>query len=103
MYISLKALLNEKIGNNLVRCIYEIKALCIEGEFPGIPGGRKFLDSTVYTVNYIATSPLKKLYSFDVSKEVLSELEDITAEYRKRSIDKPLKSLEMLESLYNVR
>ena len=103
LYISLKALLNEKIGNNLVRCIYEIKALCIEGEFPGIPGGRKFLDSTVYTVNYIATSPLKKLYSFDVSKEVLSELEDITAEYRKRSIDKPLKSLEMLESLYNVR
>ncbi|MBO4913299.1 MAG: DNA repair protein RecO [Butyrivibrio sp.] len=103
LYISLKALLNEKIQNRLVKCIYELRALCIEGEYPGVPGDRKLLDSTIYTMNYIATSPLQKLYSFEVSEEVLRELEDITEFYRKRFIDKPLKSLEMLEALYSIR
>ena len=54
-------------------------------------------------MNYIATCPLQKLYSFEVSEDVLLQIEDIAAVYRKRFIDKTLKSLEMLESLYNVR
>ncbi|MBO4456321.1 MAG: DNA repair protein RecO [Butyrivibrio sp.] len=97
LYISLKALLNEKIQNRLVRCIYELRALCIEGEYPGIPEGRNLLESTRYAMNYIITSPLQKLYSFEVSKEVLLELEEINSEYRKKFIDRPFKSLEMLD------
>ena len=103
LYISLRALLNEKLQNRLVKCIFEIRALCIEGEYPGIPDRGNFLESTVYAMNYIATCPLQKLYSFEVSEDVLLQIEDIAAVYRKRFIDKTLKSLEMLESLYNVR
>ena len=97
LYISLKALLNEKLRNRLVRCIYELRALCIEGEYPGVPESGNLLDSTIYAMNYITTCPLQKLYSFEVSEEVLVQLEKITADYRKKFIDRPFKSLEMLE------
>ena len=99
LYISLKALLNENIPNRLVRCIYELRALSIEGEYPGIPADKKLLEATLYTMDFIVKSPLEKLYSFTVAEDVLRELGTVTEEYRKRFIDRPLKSLEMLEGL----
>jgi DNA repair protein RecO (recombination protein O) len=97
LYFSLKALLKENIPNRLVRCIFELRALVIEGEYPGIPEGQKLLDSTRYAMGFITTSPLNKLFSFSLSEEVLEELDRITKEYRNTYIDRPLKSLEMLE------
>ncbi|MBR4831215.1 MAG: DNA repair protein RecO [Butyrivibrio sp.] len=99
LYISLKALLNENIPNRLVRCIYELRALSIEGEYPGFPADKKLLEATLYTMDFIVKSPLEKLYSFTVAEDVLRELGTVTEEYRKRFIDRPLKSLEMLEGL----
>ncbi len=98
LYISLKALLNDRIPNRLVRCIFELRTLQIEGEYPGIPANLVLLDSTKYALNYIAESPLEKLYTFNVTKEVLAELEMVSTQYRKRFIDRPLRSLELLES-----
>ena len=37
LYFSLKALLKESIPNRLVRCIFELRSLLLEGEYPGIP------------------------------------------------------------------
>ncbi len=99
LYISLKALLNDKIPNRLVRCVYELRTLSIEGEYPGIPTNRRLLDATMYTMDYIVKSPLEKLYSFTVKDEVLKELIEITDEFRRKFIDRPLKSLEMLEGI----
>ena len=99
LYISLKALLNENIPNRLVRCIYELRALAIEGEYPGIPEERNLLEATRYSMDYIVKSPLEKLYSFTVKDDVLSQLIAVTDEFRKRFIDRPLKSLEMLEGI----
>ncbi len=97
LYISLKALLSDKIPNKLVRCIFELRALQIEGEYPGVPENRLLLDSTRYAMNYIAGCPLNKLYTFSVAEDVLHELDDISEKYRNRFIDRPLKSLEMLK------
>ena len=99
LYISLKALLNENIPNRLVKCVYELRALSIEGEYPGIPTGRQLLDATAYTMDFIVKSPLEKLYSFTVADDVLAQLVSVTDDYRHRFIDRPLKSLEMLEGL----
>ena len=52
LYFSLKALLKENIPNRLVRCIFELRALVIEGEYPGIPEGQKLLDSTRYAMGF---------------------------------------------------
>ncbi|SHN54557.1 DNA replication and repair protein RecO [Butyrivibrio hungatei DSM 14810] len=98
LYISLKALLNENIPNKLVKCIYEIKALQIEGEYPGVPENMELMDSTRYAIDFIVRTPLEKLYSFNVTKEVLDQLCKVADIYRNRFIDRPLKSLEMLEA-----
>lgn len=98
LYFSLKALLKDSIPDRLVRCVFELRALLIEGEYPGIPDRTGILDSTRYAMNFIATSPLNKLFSFSVTEEVLGQLDIITKEYRERYIDRPLKSLEMLET-----
>ena len=99
LYMSLKALLKENIPNRLVRCIFEIRALQIEGEYPGIPEGQRLLEDTRYALDFITKTPINKLFSFSLSSEVLAELDRVTLDLRKKFIDRPLKSLEMLSAI----
>lgn len=99
LYQSLRALLLPSLKRELVRYIFEIKALVLNGEFPGVPMYREYLESTIYAVNYIATSSVEKLYTFTVKDEVLAELQGIADELRRRFIDREIKSLGMLECL----
>ncbi len=96
LYLSLKALLNTSIPNTLVRCIFELRALQVEGEYPGVSEDRGLLNDTRYALDYICTTPLEKLYTFSVNREVLGELCSVTRDFRNRFIDKPLKSIDML-------
>ena len=98
LYQSLRALLHEGLSNELVQYIFEVKALSLNGEYPGPPGPKEtFLDSTLYTLSYIVNTKVEKLYSFTVTSQVLAELSHITEIYRKRFVDKKFKSLEILE------
>ncbi len=101
LYISLRALCSNNFDNKLVRCIFELKALVIEGEFPGTPDDREYENSTVYTLRFIYESPVEKLYSFKVTEDVLTELDHICDIYRKRFIDRRLNSLDMIEMIEN--
>jgi DNA repair protein RecO (recombination protein O) len=53
-------------------------------------------DSTKYALSHIESAQLEKLYTFNVSDEVLDELCKVTSLYRTRFIDRTLKSMEML-------
>jgi DNA repair protein RecO (recombination protein O) len=97
VYQSLRALSVPAIPNQLVRYIFEMKALVVNGEFPGAPADREILQDTRYTIEYVAAAGLDKLYTFVVSDEVLQELAQCAAEYRKRFTGKKFKSLEILE------
>lgn len=55
--------------------------------------------STVYVMQYIVSSPLEKLYTFQVSQEVLLELQRILKQCMNQQIDRKLKSLEILEEM----
>lgn len=100
LYQSLRALLHEGLSNMLVRYIFEIKALAINGEYPGLPKQDvPYLVSTEYAVNYIVNSTVEKLYTFTVKEQVLEELSQIAYIYRERFIDRKLKSLEILDEL----
>ncbi len=99
LYQSLRALMHEGLSHLLVRYIFEIKAVVINGEFPGVPEGEKWEESTRYAVSYIAGTGIEKLYTFTVTPPVLAQLGEIAADCRARSIDRPLKSLEIVESL----
>lgn len=55
--------------------------------------------STVYTLQYIISSSIEKLYSFRVTAEVQKELEVICKEYIKEYVDRKFRSLEFLECI----
>lgn len=101
LYQSMRALVHPGMDNRLVRCIFEIKTVVVNGEFPGLPAGKEFDESTVYTVQYIETASIEKLYSFKVSEKVLLELSYIGNTLRERFFQKEYKSLEILETLTN--
>ena len=96
VYQSLKALLVKSLNRKLVQCIFEMKAMVINGEFPGMPSDGIWQESTVYAVSYITNSSIEKLYTFTVSDTVLEEMIQIAERYRIRYIDREFKSLEML-------
>ena len=100
LYQSLRALMHEKLPNMLVRYIFEMKAMVLNGEFPGMPGEGDFEESTIYAVNYVMEASVEKLYTFTVTDSVLTELKRIADDYRKRLVDRNFKSLEILESMY---
>lgn len=97
-YQTLRALCAPSIPNRLIRCIYELKAITVNGEFPGLPN-RAFDPSSIYTVEYIVTASVEKLYTFTVTEAVLTELEVLCSEICARVIDKEFKSLEILQTL----
>ena len=96
LYQSLRALCHKNLDNRLVRYIFEIKALALNGEYPGLPKDKNYEESTAYAVAFIVGTPVEKLYTFTVTEKVLKELQEITDEFRKRFIDRNFKSLEIL-------
>ena len=58
--------------------------------------------STVYTMQYIISMAVEKLYTFTVSSEVLAELRMVMDRWRERYLDKNMKSLEILESVKDI-
>ncbi len=52
--------------------------------------------STFYTMQYIISSSISKLYSFTVADEILTELSMVIGRWRSKYIDKEFKSLDFL-------
>lgn len=99
LYQSMRALCAPSLPNPLVKCIFELKAIVVNGEFPGAPKDRELEESTLYALHYIAESPIEKLYTFNVTDKVLGELQDVAGEYMERFTDREFKSLEILKTL----
>lgn len=97
LYQSLRALYHKSLDNRLVRVIYECKAMAVNGEFPGVPRDRELSESAVYTLQYIADTPVEKLYTFTVTESVLAQLREVAEKYRERIWGHKFKSLEMVE------
>ena len=99
LYQSLRALCVPSLPDPLVRCVFECRAVAINGEFPGPPSDRKLEESTVYCLQHIVTSPIEKLYTFAVTDTVLEQLKQVAEEYMKRFVGREFKSLEVLQTL----
>lgn len=129
LYTSLRALTKPVFDNRLVRRIYELRMLVLGGEYPQLfscvsCGAKEHLNtfhvrrggmlcsacgalfggipvdaSTLYTMQFIVSSPLEHLYSFQVKDEVRDCLEHILNAYMDRYIDKKFHSLELLDML----
>jgi DNA repair protein RecO (recombination protein O) len=55
--------------------------------------------STYYTLQYIVFTPLKALFQFQVTKEILAQLDVICKNYVSYYIDKSFKSLDFIKSI----
>lgn len=129
LYITLKALGRAELPNRLIRRIYELKILVFDGEamaaFSCVQCGDNKLtafslpkngllcekcagstkgvfyltESAVYTLQYILSTTLDKLYTFQVSDMVLNELEQVIGLYFSQHVPKKFNSLEILASL----
>ena len=97
LYQSMRALIHKGLSNELVKMIYECKAMAVNGEFPGVPTDEAVSEAAAYTLGFISETPVEKLYTFSLTEEVLSECKRIAERYRKKSWNHVFKSEEILE------
>lgn len=99
LYQSLRALMHEGLSDRLIRYIFEMKSMVLNGEFPGMPTEGDWDTSTEYAVSYITNSSIEKLYTFTVTPKVLGQLGEIANDYCRRYLDRTFKSLEIVDNL----
>lgn len=130
LYMTVKALLNPRIDDELVRCVFELRTMAEEGYCPqlyactccgtdeltageiyfsqeyhgilcgscaaGVRDAALLSDAALYAMRYIVAAPMGRLYTFEVSGNVLAELKKIIFAYTAKNTDKRFKSLEIL-------
>jgi DNA repair protein RecO (recombination protein O) len=130
LYFTLKAIVAEKMPLPLIRYIYEIKLMDIEGQgicafscvkcgkkekltyFSAAQGGflcdecakkynitRQITPTLLYTVQFIESSEVNRLYTFSLKEDAFSELKSVADSFRKAYVDREFKSLEILSTL----
>ncbi|HCJ06976.1 MAG: DNA repair protein RecO [Lachnospiraceae bacterium] len=129
LYVSLRALMNPAIPNALIRRIFELKVLAIDGEAmaafscvkcgekmvtafylagdgmvcdtccAGTPQVKRLSQSAIYTIQYIISTSLDKLYTFQLTDDVFYEVDAVVERYFNKHVTKKFNSLEILSSL----
>lgn len=129
LYQTLRALGNPVFDSRLIRRIYELRILLEEGEYPGafacqrckktedlkwfsvkrhgtlcsFCGGEESAipldESTLYTLQYILSSEIERLYTFRVSDDVLKRLEQIMDRFFTMQASHNFQSLEILKTI----
>lgn len=61
-----------------------------------VHGKIKISQSTLYTLQYIISSTIEKLYTFNVSPQVLKELKLVSDQYRQEYVNKTFKTLDFI-------
>ncbi len=98
LFYSLKALLSPSFENDLVRRVFELKLLVINGEYPD-PDRCHLSQSADYAMRYIITTPIRDLYRFSVTKEVLQELSEVIDRFMRTNCNHEFRSLAVIQKL----
>ena len=98
LYQSLRALMKPALPNPLVRAVFELRCMVINGDYTEHPP-REVSDSANYAWEYIIASPIESLYTFVLAPEVLKELEYCVESARHRFVDREFHSLEVLKTM----
>lgn len=129
LYVTLKTLSAGELPYPLIRYVYEIRLMDMEGQgihayscvrcgssqlvyFNAREGGllcgscgaerkltRSVSGTLVYTLQYILSSPLNRLYSFSLKDDVMQELSYVADRFREEYVDREFKSLHILSGL----
>lgn len=100
LYVTLRVLARKQQDNELIRCVFEMRAMILNGEYPyGTAEDPLLQEGTRRAVSYVLQTPLQKLYSFTVTKEVFAELRSVQDRLNRQHIDREFKSLAILKSM----
>ena len=129
LYQSMRALESKKFSTDLIRVIFELKAVTINGIGPAVftcmhcktkenlkffsvyrggmfcpacKDGQKTMeiqDSTRYAMQFIVSSTIEKLFTFQLSEGILDELKIIMKKYLNTYVKHTFKSLQIIEEL----
>lgn len=98
LYQSFRALLKPSIPNVLIRRIYELKAMSLNGEYRQVPSER-ISESARYAWEFVIFSPVEKLYTFLLTQDVMEEFSGCVEENKRYYIDRKFHSLEILKTI----
>ena len=101
LYQALRALTNPNIPNALVRMVYELKIMILNGDF-NEDYLRDCSEVVRYTVGFIVDTPVEKLFTFKLTDSAMKELEEFTAKNFTAYINKEFHSLEVLRSMEEI-
>lgn len=96
LFQSIRALTKASLDNRLIRSVYEIKSLVINGEFPGLPANTNLSGTALYAIKFINDTAVEKLYTFTLSEEAIVELANFSNDIFRRYTDRKFKSLELI-------
>lgn len=88
-------------GNKERQAVFSVKKgglVCCECD-KNVIDGIRLEKSVLYSMQYIESSKIEKLYTFNVKDEVLEQLAKIMDRYREVYVDNRFKSLEILDTL----
>lgn len=99
LYQTLRALESERFSEKLVRCVFELKTVAVEGELME-PDPQKLSAAAMAAFCHIRQQPVARLYTFAVEESVLEELSQLAKESMDYAFARHrFKSLEILEML----
>ncbi len=103
LYVSLRALSNPHLENELVRSVFEMRAMMLDGEYPcDVAEDGSLCESTRYALSYVMQAPVQKLYTFRLKPEILKEFRDVQERIMKKNTGHEFKSLEMIKTLFDI-
>ncbi len=98
LYQTLRALSKDSLDNRLVRLVYELRMMAMNGDLD--PSCFSGLGKTgQFALDFIIRTPVEKLYTFTLSEEVFSQMQSAQAQNKKRYITKVFHSEEVLNSM----
>ncbi len=125
LYQTMRALICDSLDPRLVKLIYELKTLCYQGVAPNVfscmecgsgedlrwfsvrrhgticgkcgGAGEHALDkAALYTLQYIISSTIEKLYTFKVTEQVYDSIRPVIEQYLNMYVDREFKTLPFL-------
>lgn len=104
LYVTLRALSNEHLEKELIRCIFEMKAMVLNGEYPYEAAQDASLqEATRYALEYVLYAPLQKLYTFTLKPEIFREFRRVQDRFNRTAFDRDFKSLEILKTMVETK
>ena len=99
IYVTLKAVMRGELPLPLVRAVFEIRMLSINGEYAPPEENGRYGMAAYSLLIHACSGPLTRLYAFAASEEAQAEFEKAASEAVRVRTDRRFKSLAVIEKI----